>query len=295
MAFGSGAFTYELAEGWGDLPEGYEWHQVAGVAVDKDDNVYAFNRSAHKLMVFDREGKFIKAWDREFVAPHGIHIGPDGNIYLADRDPHVVLKYSPDEKLLLTLGTRDVPSDTGKVGRFLVEKPGGPFNLPTGIAVTEDGDIFVSDGYGNCRIHKFNATGTLLTSWGVPGTDNPGQFNLPHGVGIDNDGRVLVCDRENHRIQIFDQEGEYLGVWKGFRQPTDVAIGPDGTVYVPELGHRFSIVDKDGNLLARWGGDSSHEPGRFVAPHGVAIDSRGDIYVGEVLEGQRLQKFIRQS
>ena len=294
MAYGSGQYTYDLDEGWGKLPEGYEFHQVAAVAVDRDDQAYLFNRSSHQVMVFDREGNFLRAWSQQFKGPHGIHIGGDGNIYLADRDSHVVLKYSPDERLLLTLGTRDQPSDTGSKERFLVEKAGGPFNLPTGIAVNEDGEIFVSDGYGNCQVHKYSSTGALINSWGSPGTVNPGDFNLPHGIALDNDGRVLVCDRENHRIQIFDQEGEYLSMWTGFRQPCDVAVGPDGEAYVPELQHRFSIVETGGNLLARWGGESSHDPGEFVAPHGVAIDSRGDIYVGEVLEGRRVQKFIRR-
>ena len=295
MTFGSGEYTYELAEGWGDLPGGYEFHQVAGVAVDKDDQVYLFNRSSHQLMIFDRQGGFVRAWDERFTNPHGIHIGADGNVYLADRDAHVVLKYSPEGKLLLTLGTKGHPSDTGAIEGFMVEKAGEPFNLPTGVAVNEDGDIFVSDGYGNCRVHKYSADGALLASWGSPGKNNPSDFHLPHGVGIDNEGRLLVCDRENHRIQIFDQEGEFLAMWTGFRQPCDVTVGPNGEAYVPELGHRFSIVDGQGAVLARWGGESSRDPGRFVAPHGVAVDSHGDIYVGEVLEGRRVQKFVRQS
>ena len=295
MVYGSGDYTYELAEDWGTLPEGYEFNQVAGVAVDGDDNVYLFNRSSHQMMVFDRGGSFIKSWDQKFSNPHGVHIGPDGNIYVADRDAHVVQKFSPDEKLLLTLGTRGHPSDTGyDLQDRVVRQAAGPFNLPTAVAVTESGDMFVSDGYGNCRLHKYDASGALVDSWGEPGKDNPRDFHLPHGVGLTNDGRVLVCDRENHRIQIFDQDGRYLAMWTGFLQPTDVAFGPEGEVYVSELQHRLTIVDGDGNVLARWGGESSQEAGQFVAPHGIAIDSHGDIYVGEVLAGQRVQKFIRQ-
>ncbi|MDP6800230.1 MAG: peptidyl-alpha-hydroxyglycine alpha-amidating lyase family protein [SAR202 cluster bacterium] len=293
MQYGDGDYRYELDEGWGKLPEGYEFHQVAGVAVDGDDNVYLFNRSAHQMMVFDREGGFIKSWDQRFAGPHGIHIGPDGNIYLADRDAHVIVKYSLDGELLQELGNRDQASDTGYGADRVVHRAAEPFNLPTGIAVTESEDIFVSDGYGKSRVHKFDASGALLLSWGEPGSTEPGQFTLPHGVGLDADGRVLVCDRENHRIQVFDQDGNFLTMWPGFRQPTDVQVGPDGEVYVTELTHRFSIVDGDGNVLARWGGESSHDPGQFVAPHGIAVDSRGDIYIGEVLEGQRIQKFVR--
>ena len=294
MLYGSGDYVYELAEDWGRLPEGYEFNQVAGVAVDKDDNVYLFNRSSHQMMVFDRGGSFVKAWSQTFSNPHGVHIGPDGNVYVADRDAHVVQKFSPDEELLLTLGTRDQPSDTGYGDDRVVHQAAGPFNLPTGVAVTEAGDMFVSDGYGNSRLHKYDSSGALVDSWGEPGHDNPVDFHLPHGVGLTGDGRVLVCDRENHRIQVFDEEGRYLSMWTGFRQPTDVVVGPDGEAYVPELQHRLTIVDLDGNVLSQWGGESSREAGQFVAPHGIAIDSHGDVYVGEVLEGQRVQKFIRR-
>lgn len=295
MTFGSGDFIYEVQQDWAKLPEGYEFSQVAGVAVDEYDQVYMFNRSDHKLVVFDRDGNLIKTWEQNFVHPHGIRIGPDGNIYFVDQLAHVVLKYSPDEELLLTLGDRNQPSDTGYTPEHKkVERAAGPFNNPTGVAVTENGDIFVSDGYGNSRLHKYDSTGSLITSWGVPGKIAPGEFHVPHGVGVHTDGRILLCDRENDRIQIFDSQGEFLGMWTGFTMPTSVEVGPDGTVYVPELRSRFSIVDPNGKLLARWGGESSNAPGQFIAPHCAAVDSRGDLYIGEVLGGKRLQKFIRQ-
>lgn len=294
MAYMIGSRKYELYEGWGKLPEGYEFHQVAGVAVDGNDSVYVFNRSSHKLLVFDRGGNLLTVWDQKFVNPHGAHVDREGNVFLVDRDSHVVEKYSPDQELLLTLGTKDEPSDTGEISeRFLVERAAGPNNLPTGVTTAADGTIFVSDGYGNCRVHKYDAAGNLLMSWGAPGNIEASHFELPHGISIDNRGRVLVCDRENHRIQIFSQAGDYQGMWTGFRQPTDVVVGPDDTVYVPELQSRVSILNGDGDLLARWGGESSHESGQFVSPHCVAIDSRGDIYIGEVLEGKRVQKFVR--
>ena len=295
MTYGSGDYTYELDEGWGKLPDGYEFNQAAGVAIDSMDRVYVFNRSSHQLMVLERDGSFIESWDEKFNNPHGIHIDHDDNVYLADRDAQVVLKYSPQGRLLLTLGTRDHASDTGyTLPERVVHKAAGPFNLPTGIAVNTDGDIFISDGYGNSRVHKYDATGALIYSWGTPGEVNPGDMHLPHGICLDQEGRLLVCDRENHRVQIFDQEGEYLAMWTGFVQPTDVVVGASGEAYVSELRHRLSIVDGNGNVLARWGGESSHEPGQFVAPHGIAVDSHGDIYVGEVLEGQRVQKFVRK-
>ena len=296
MSYGSGNYTYELAEGWGTLPEGYEFNQVAAVDVDKDDQVYLFTRGSHQVMVFDRDGKFLKSWGEKFTNPHGIHIGPDGNVYLADRDAHVILKYSPDERLLLTLGTRDRPSDTGYTSEEkVVKRAGGPFNLPAGIAVSSEGDIFVADGYGNCEVHRFTADGGLVTSWGSPGSLNPSDLNLPHDTVLDHEGNVLVCDRENNRIQIFDpEEGRFLRMWTGLRQPAAVAVGPYGEVYVAELQGRISVLDNDGQVLAQWGGEGSQEPDLFASPHGIAIDSHGDIYVGEGNPGNRVQKFLRQ-
>ena len=295
MAYGQGDYVYELDQGWGRLPEGLKIYMVAGVSVDADDQVYLFNRSDHQMMVFDREGAFIRSWDKIFTNPHGVHVGLDGNVYLSDRDSHVVMKYSPEQQLLLTLGTRDRPSDTGYTDEEkVVQRAAGPFNLPSGIAVTEAGDIFISDGYGNSRVHKYDATGSLLMSWGQPGTLNPGEFNLVHGIGLHKDGRLLVCDRDNDRIQVYDQEGEWQATWTDLRQPTGAVGGPDGEVYVSELGHRVSILDGSGRVLSRWGEENSYEPGLFAAPHAVAIDSHGDLYVGEVLDGERIQKFKRQ-
>ena len=295
MGYRVGEHTYEPVEGWGTLPEGYEFFQVAGIAADSDDNIYLFTRSDHKVMVLDREGNFLRAWDVGFKEPHGMTIGNDGNLYFADMGSHTVTKYSPDGELLMTLGNKDQPSDTGgEVEKFLVAKAAGPFNRPTGIAANESGEIFVSDGYLNARVHKFAADGTYLLAWGAPGKTDPSHFHNPHGIGIDPSGRVVVCDRENHRLQLFDQDGNFLEFWTAdFRLPTSVSFGPDDTVLVTELESRFSILDSDGNLIGRWGGEESRTPGQFVAPHCVTVDSHGDIYIGEVLEGQRVQKFAR--
>ena len=295
MTYEIGYRKYEVDERWGRMPEGYEIFRAAGVAVDGDDRVYVFNRSANNVIVFDREGDMITAWDRDFIEPHAATVDQQGNIYLVDRDTHVIEKFTLDGELLMTLGNRNQPSDTGgtELGQ-LVNKIGEPNNKPTGVAVAPDGTIFVSDGYQNCRVHKYDAEGNHLMSWGVPGKVEPGHFHLPHGIGVDNRGRVLVCDRENHRIQLFNQDGEHLETWTGFRQPTAVVIGPDDTVYVPELQARVTILDSDGKVLGQWGGEEDQAPGGFVAPHGIAIDSHGDIYVGEVLEGARIQKFVLQ-
>jgi DNA-binding beta-propeller fold protein YncE len=167
--------------------------------------------------------------------------------------------------------------------------------------VAPSGELYVSDGYGNCRTHRFTASGDLLQSWGVPGT-GPGQFNLPHGIWVHDDGRVFVADRENDRIQIFSPEGEYLAEWLDVQRPTQLFVDQAGLVYVGELvkragfaskrlgvtdveqPSRLSILDPEGNVLLRWGGPDAAAPGNFVAPHGIWVDDRGDIYVAEVTD-----------
>ncbi len=161
------------------------------------------------------------------------------------------------------------------------------------------GDLYVSDGYGNCRVHQFSPSGQLLRSWGTAG-EGPGEFYLPHGIAVAADGRVFVCDRENDRIQIFSPDGEYLTEWIDTQRPTHIVFDPQGRAYVSELWWhkgqvsgrhggidtarpgRVSVLDKDGKLLARWGGPNAEAAGNFAAPHGIAVDSRGDVYVSEV-------------
>lgn len=280
---GTGKFTYEVAEGWGELPEGWKFAQVAGVAVDSQDKVYVFNRGGHPIVIFDRDGKFLDSWgEGMFKTPHGIYMGPDGHVYLADSGNHTVRKFTLDGELVMTLGTEDRPGADG-----------APFDKPTDVALSSSGEIYVSDGYGNRRAHKYSPDGELLLSWGEEG-DGIGQFALPHGIFVDKQDRVYVADRENHRIQIFTPQAEFITQWMvDFGKPCTLFIDRDDIVYVPELFHRMSILNLNGELLARWGEEESHAPGQFFAAHTACTDSHGDLYVGEVLEGQRIQKFIR--
>ncbi len=280
---GSGSHTYELVEGWGKLPEGWEFKQVAGVAVDSKDNVYVFNRSAHPVIVFDRDGKFLRSFGEGiFKNAHGMAFAKDGTLWMADNGDHTVRHVSPEGKVLRTLGTPGTEAEPGK-----------PFRKPTDVAVAPDGYIYVSDGYGNSRVHVYNPMGQYKTSWGQPGVGD-GDFNLPHNIWVMQDGRVLVSDRENHRVQVFELSGKHIETWPDFIQPTDIYVDKEGTVYVAELRNRVSVCDSKGKVLARWGRVPTKEPGYFMAPHAIWADSRGDLYVGEVLEGQRIQKFKRK-
>jgi len=297
------ALRYEVVPGWEQLPPGYEHRDVAGVAVDSEDRVFLICRGDHPIIVYDRTGKFLGSWGGgEFTyRTHGITVGPDEMLYCTDDGNHTVRKFTPDGKLLMTLGTMNTPSATGYDGKNTgsVARPGGPFNRPTNLAVAPTGDLYVSDGYGNCRVHRFSPSGELRRSWGVPG-GGPGQFYLPHGIAVAADGRVFVCDRENDRIQIFSPDGEYLSEWTDTQRPTHLVFDAQGRAYVSELpwhqgqtsqrhgpvhtarGGRVSVYDDAGRVLTRWGGADACAPGSFAAPHGLAVDSRGDVYVSEV-------------
>lgn len=303
-AVGNSVFRFEANADWVRRPEGYAWLEVAGVACDSEDRVYLFNRGDHPVMVFDRNGSFLHAWgEGVFARPHGITIGPDDSVYCTDDLDHTVRKFTADGRLLMTLGTSGVPSQTGatSVDFRTIRQSAPPFHFPTNLALGLEGELFVTDGYGNARVHKFDPDGRLMLSWGEPG-EGPGQFNVPHGIAIDGNGIVYVPDRENSRIQLFSPLGEYLEEWQDIARPCQVALDPSGGLLVAELGYRagmwpgtkppspdatggrVSILGPRGKVLARWGGGTDPTaPGDFFAPHDICLDSRGDLYVAEVV------------
>ena len=193
--------TYAAVPGWGKLPDGWSFVEATAVGVDSKDNVYVYNRGAHPVIIFDRQGKFLRSWGEGMTSrAHGITIGPDDTVWLTDDGNHTIRQYTADGKLLLSIGDPDKPSPA---------HGGKPFNRPTHVALSpQTGDIYISDGYGNSRVHKYDPKGRLLLSWGEPGTD-PGCFNIPHNIATDAEGLVYVADRENHRVQVFDAKGHY--------------------------------------------------------------------------------------
>jgi DNA-binding beta-propeller fold protein YncE len=262
-------------------------------------------------MIFDNNGNFLNSWgEGYFSRPHGSRFGHEGFLYCSDDIDHIISKFTRDGKLLKVIGQKGKPSDTGYVpqedlmDRLRSIKHGGPpFNRPTGVAFSSKGEIYVSDGYGNARVHKFSSEGDLLFSWGEPGS-GPSEFMLPHNIWVDSLDRVWVPDRENNRIQIFDEDGKYITEWTHVIRPTDVFIDKNETVYVSELAPRISIFTIEGKLLARWGNEEYNlDTDLFVAPHAITVDSKGDIYVGEVSmtsakvdKGSRtVQKFARRA
>lgn len=286
---GGPTFTYEAQTEWHRLPDGMTLHETPGVAVDAQDRVYALTRNtANPVLVFDPDGRLLTTFGQGVFSDrtHGILIGPDGMVYCTDDGTHTITKFTPEGELLLTIGTPGKPAPRWS---------GLPFCRPTQAAVSyRTGHIYVSDGYANARVHQFTPDGSLVRSWGTPGID-PGQFMVPHNIAIDRDDRVYVADREAHRVQVFDDAGHLLAVWNNIHRPCGLTVGPDGNIYIGELngvglvqdcpgyGHRVSVYSPQGVLLARFGApEEGEEPGRFIAPHGIAVDSRGDVYVGEV-------------
>ena len=293
---------YAVVKGWEKCPAQYAHRSVSDVAVDSSDRIYLFTRNDNRVLVFERDGTFVTAWGegRFRGRAHGITAGPDDGVYCVNDLDHTVRKFTPGGELLLTLGTAGVPSDTGydRTRKTQYEKNasivrgGPPFHRPTRIAIAKNGEMYVADGYGNCRVHRFSADGKLLQSWGAPGT-RPGQFLVPHGIAVAADGRVLVADRENDRIQVFTPDGEYLTEWKGLSRPTSLFIDRAQLVYVTETGWAFdpegpldnslpirvSVFDAQGSLLARWENVEGSDLGAFAAPHGICVDSQGSIYL----------------
>ena len=285
---GTGEYTYELIRDFLKLPNGERFGLVSRVATDSQDRVYVFQRRDPPVVVFDREGKYLGAWGAGEVSdPHGLKI-VDDIVYTTDRSDSVAKSFTLDGKRLMELGQRGVHSDTGCTGApWLAERAAGPFNHPTEMMAHPNGDIYVTDGYRNARVHRFSADGRLVTSWGAPGTA-PGEFHLPHSIAFDPDGKLYVADRANKRIQIFSPDGDFLGQWTGMGGPNDITRGRDGTFTIAEQedgGNPAYVCVRsgDGNVLARMAS-------RHV--HGVGVDSRGDIYAGLTVD-RSVDKFVR--
>jgi len=284
----AGDYTYQLIRDFLKLPDGERFGLVSRVATDSRDRVYVFQRRDPPVVVFDRDGNYLGAWGAgEVTDPHGLKI-IDDVVYTTDRADSVAKSFTLDGKVRFQLGQRGVHSDTGCIGSpWLAVRAAGPFNHPTEMVAHPNGDIYVTDGYRNARVHRFTGDGRLVTSWGAPGK-GPGEFHLPHSIAFDGDGKLYVADRSNRRIQIFSPEGAYLDMWTGMGGPNDITRGRDGNYYIAEQEDdgqpaHVCVRDAGGRVLARM--ESRHV-------HGVGVDSRGDVYAG-LTQDRSVDKFVR--
>lgn len=281
---GQGQYTYAVDKQWGRRSGGVAaFGLISGVACDSRNRLYLFHRAPQAcIMIFEADGRLISTWgEGQFGSPHGIWINDRDELFLTDTETHLVTRWTTDGTLLSSWGTDRIPG-----------QPGQPFNKPTMAFGTADGEVYVSDGYGQHRVHRFTKDGALLHSWGEAGA-GPGQFALPHDVCVDSRNRVLVCDRENHRIQHFDREGHFQGEWTGLKLPMQIC--PRGEIlYVCEGREQVSIRDLDGRVLSVWGSKGEGDDQFTDAPHSIWVDGRGDIYISEVVAHNKLQKYVRQ-
>jgi len=298
---------YEVDRKWPQRPEQFAWAAMPGIAVDKDDNVWTFTRAKPPVQVYSREGKLVRAWGDNFIgSAHHIKLDRDGNVWIADIDLHVVRKCSPTGEIMLTLGT---PGKRGADEKHLYS--------PTDMAIAPSGDVFVSDGYGNNRVVHFDAKGNFVKAWGKVGT-GPEDFSLPHAIAIDSQGRLYVADRNNVRIQVYDQSGKLLDSWANVIVPWGLWMTAKDELWAcgstpmpwredPKYpGAPLSCPPKDqvvmkfntaGRVLELWtipkGEDGKEQPGDVNWIHCLAVDSHGDLYVGDII-GKRAQKLVRQ-
>lgn len=273
---------HKLVKDWPQLPPGWNLGECSGVAVDKEDNVWMFNRGPHPVIQFDKNGKMLRAWTEVPVtSAHGIRVDADGNVWAADVAGHTIFKFSPLGRILMVFGNAGkTPGNNEAVHAF---------NRPTGVAFGPNGDVYISDGYENSRIVRLNKDGEHLRHWGTKGTGD-GQFNLVHDVAVDARGRVYVCDRSNSRVQIFDSDGKFLAKWTDLGQPWGITSRENAIYMCDGLNERVVKLNPDGQILGVLGGPGKG-PGKFHFAHNIAVDSTGAIYVAEI-RNWRVQKFV---
>jgi sugar lactone lactonase YvrE len=272
---------YSLVDKWGLLPDGQEWGEVTGVAVDAKNTIIAVRRSEPPIVELNPAGRVLKMWgEKMFVWPHGFRIDKEGYLWItdgraADGRGEQIFKIAPDGRVVMTLGTKGVAGETPST-----------FAGPADVAFAANGDIFVADGHVNNRVMKFSKDGKFIKAWGKKGT-GPGEFSVPHAIALDSRGRVFVADRGNKRIQIFDQEGKYLEEWAQFGRPSGLLIMPDDTIYVADVQDKPGISfgsAKDGVVRGTIEG---------TLPESIAIDRDGGVYAGETTTGHILRKFTK--
>jgi hypothetical protein len=295
------ATGYEVISSWPKRPKDLVWGAVAGIAIGPSNQVWTFNRGSVPVQVYTAAGELVRSWGQgQFREPHQVRIDHKEDVWLVDSGLHVVKKYTPEGKLLLTLG---VPGEPGEDSTHL--------NRPTDVAVADGGDVFVADGYGNNRVVHFDESGQFVKTWGSLGA-GPGQFSLPHSIACDSRGRLFVADRNNARVQVFDQTGRFLDEWRDLLVPWHIVVTEHDEIYVcgsspmrwprlpipgllvgiPPKDQLIMVFTPDGRVTRLWTFPVGQRSGELEWVHALAVDRQGNLYLGDI-QGRRAQKFLR--
>jgi DNA-binding beta-propeller fold protein YncE len=286
LAWAQQVSTYTVVANWpqndGSGAPDYRRADVTGVGVDTSGRVFVCAGTRHPVLVFNESGQYLYSFGEGLlVEPHTVRIDPEGNVWITDFEVHQVFKFAPDGTLLQTFGMRN------KRGRDATH-----FNGPTDVAFAPNGNVYISDGYGNSRIVRLSHDGTYLGDFGNWGKKN-GLFRIPHSVAVDAAGRVYVADRTNKRIQVFTGEGVFLSAWKLKDKPNSLFIAADQRLFVANWKtNSISVLDLTGRELQKWG-RSGRTPGRLNEPHMLTLNQAGDVFVAEA-GSKRVQEFAPQ-
>ena len=272
------------------LPAGTLMGPPASVDFDSRGHLWVLNRGAAPLMEFDSDGKFLRTLGQGlFTRTHGLRIDGEDNLWVTDVAAHIVVKLSPQGQVLLTLGTR------GQAGEWNEAAGSRRFTEPNDLAIGRNGDLFVVEGHtpdqGDPRVLKFNKSGAFIQSWGGRGTE-PGRFNVAHGIAIDAHGQLWVADRENQRIQIFDQSGKFIRELRYAGLPCRLAIGEQYIYMVNGFAGQLLRLDLDGRVVAATG-KPGKGLGEFGEAHSLAISPKGEIFVADTVSSV-LHKFVKK-
>ena len=299
---------YEVDATWPIRPAKIPWSDMPGVAIDKAGNIWCYTRTQPAIQVYSQKGELVKSWKTEANSTaHQIKIDKEGNVWLSDIGLHLVRKFTPDGKELMHIGT---PGELGNDETHL--------NKPTDMAIASNGDVFISDGYGNARIVHCDKTGKFIKAWGTLGNTD-GRFSIPHAIAIDSKNNIYVADRNNVRIQVYDTDGKLKASWKNIIVPWGFCITENDDIWVcgstpmkwrfdpkyptaplgcPPKDQVFMKFRPDGKLQQMWAipkaTDGKEQPGELNWVHCLALDQDGNIYSGDII-GQRMQKFIRKT
>lgn len=308
---GTGDHAYEAQHDWGQLPANIQYGNTHGVCEDSQGFIYvhhtvnAASESADTMVVFDPSGKFVKSWGKEFKGgAHGLHIRREGTnefLYLCDTKRAVVVKTTLAGEEVFSLG---YPKEAAP---YAASGPDGkPIKYsPTNLAVADNGDVYVADGYGSSYINQYDSGGKYIRTFGGPGKD-PGKLLCPHGIIVDTRGAkpvLIVADRTNKRLQRFTLDGEHVDFIEGVTAPCHFNFARNGDVVIPDLFARVTLLDRNNQLITQLGEDSQSpymetrkmsrdhfKPGKFVCPHGACFDHNGNIFVVEWVEVGRVTK-----